>query len=111
MNNTIKEVDFISPCPVEDCKNEKKPIHWKHSNCGGYVKITDKGEIKCVKCGTSDLFVNWLFQCEKHSPKESSPQGIAHALSVMAQLSVKPEEQLFIALLISKVAQQFLKPK
>ena len=108
MNNTIEEVDFISPCPVQDCINEEKPIRWKHSNCGGYEKITNKGEIKCVKCGTSGLFIDWQFKCEKHSFKKSSAQGVAHALSIMAQLSVNPEEQLFIALLMTKVGQQFL---
>ena len=107
MNNTIKEVNFISPCPVQDCINEKKLIHCKHS-CGGYEKITDKGEIKCVKCGISNLFIDCLFQCENHSFKESSTQGVAHALNIIKQLSVKPEEQLFIALLITKVGQQFL---
>lgn len=107
--STIKDIDFISPCPVQDCINNTKAYHWTHANCGGYEKITNEGEIRCLRCGTSGLFVDWQFQCQKHSFKDASAQGIAHALSIMAQLAVNPEEQLFIALLMSKVGQQFLK--
>lgn len=107
--NTIYEIDFISPCPVEGCINKKKSYRWIHHNCGGYEKITNEGEIRCIRCGTSGLFVDWRFQCENHSFKYASAQGVAYALSVMAQLSVKPEEQAFIALLMAKVGVQFLK--
>ena len=107
--STISEVDFISPCPVQDCINKQKSYRWIHYNCGGYEKITNEGEIRCIRCGTSGLFVDWKFQCENHSFKEASAQGVAYALSVMAQLSVRPEEQAFIALLMAKVGIQFLK--
>ena len=107
--STIDEVDFISPCPVQDCINKSKSYRWVHSGCGGYEKITNEGAIRCVRCGTSGLFVDWKFRCENHSFKEASAQGVAYALSVMAQLSVRPEEQSFIALLMTKVGNQFLK--
>ena len=107
--STIDEVDFISPCPVQDCINKQKSYRWIHHNCGGYEKITNEGEIRCIRCGTSGLFVDWKFQCENHSFKKASEEGVAYALSVMAQLSVKPEEQAFIALLMAKVGIQFLK--
>jgi hypothetical protein len=107
--STISEVDFISPCPVQDCINKQKSYRWIHHNCGGYEKITNEGEIRCIRCGTSGLFVDWKFRCENHSFKQASAQGVAYALSVMAQLSVKPEEQAFIALLMAKVGIQFLK--
>ena len=105
----IYEIDFISPCPVQDCINKRKLYHWTHSNCGGYEKLTNEGKIRCVKCGMTFLFIDQKFQCENHSFKQASVQGAAYALSVMAQLSVKPEEQAFIALLMSKVGVQFLK--
>jgi hypothetical protein len=107
--STIDEVDFISPCPVQDCINKSKSYRWVHSDCGGYEKITNEGAIRCVRCGTSGLFVDWKFRCENHSFKEASAQGVAYALSVMAQLSVRLEEQAFIALLMAKVGMQFLK--
>ena len=107
--STIDEVDFISPCPVQDCINKQKSYRWIHHNCGGYEKITNEGEIRCIRCGTSGLFVDEQFKCENHSSKPVSAQGVAYALSVMAQLSVKPEEQAFIALLMAKVGIQFLK--
>ena len=105
--NTIYEIDFISPCPVEGCINKKKSYRWIHYNCGGYEKITNEGEIRCIRCGTSGLFVDWKFRCENHSFKQASAQGVAYALSVMAQLSVKPEELAFIYSLMAKVGGQF----
>ena len=129
--NTISEVDFIAPCPVQDCLNIGKVFRWIHYNCGGYFKITNEGEIRCIRCGTSGLFVDWKFQCENHSSncvayafndmgqkfqyvndsfKPASSQGVANAVSVMAQLSV-PEEQAFFALLLAKIANQFLNKK
>ena len=107
--NTITEIDFVAPCPVQECINKDKSIRWTHYKCGGYEKITNEGKIRCIRCGTSGLFVDWKFQCENHSFKESSAQGICYALSIMAQLSIKPEEQTFIALLMGKVGEQFLK--
>ena len=107
--STIDEVDFISPCPVQDCINKQKSYRWIHHNCGGYEKITNEGEIRCIRCGTSGLFVDWRFQCENHSFECSSVQGVAYALSIITQLSVKPEELAFIYSLMAKVGGQFNK--
>ena len=109
--NTIYEVDFIAPCPAQTCKHGRKAFRWKHHNCGGYEKITSEGKIRCTRCGTSGLFVDWNFECQNHSFKPASSQGIANALSVMTQLVVKPEEIGFIALLMVKIANQFLNKK
>ena len=109
--STIDEVDFISPCPVQDCINKQKSYRWIHHNCGGYEKITNEGEIRCIRCGTSGLFVDWNFECQNHSFKPASSQGIANAFSIMTQLVVKPEEQAFVALLMIKVGIQFLNKK
>ena len=107
--NTIYEIDFISPCPVQGCINKQKSYRWIHHNCGGYEKITNEGVIRCIRCGTSGLFVNWRFQCENHSFECSSVQGVAYALSIITQLSVKPEELAFIYSLMAKVGGQFNK--
>ena len=109
--STIYEVDFISPCPVQTCKNGSKAFRWVHHNCGGYEKITNVVKIRCTRCGTSGLFVDWNFECQNHSFKPASSQGIANAFSIMTQLVVKPEEQAFVALLMIKVGIQFLNKK
>ena len=48
----LSEVDFISPCPVEGCKNKETKIRWCHHNCGGYERITNQGKIYCLRCNT-----------------------------------------------------------
>ena len=103
----ISEIDFKSPCPVEECKNNSRVIRWTHQNCGGYEKITNQGTIQCLKCGTDGLFTDWRFNCGDHDFKEASAQGFCHALSIMAQLDTK--NQLFIVTLMGKVGEQFAK--
>ena len=103
----ISEIDFVSPCPVEGCKNNSTAYKWVHHNCGGYEKITNQGSIYCCKCGKRGLFTDWKFNCGAHDYKYASAQGLCHALSVMAQLDTN--NQLFIAMLMGKVGQQFAK--
>ena len=103
----ISEIDFVSPCPVEGCKNSDTCYRWRHHNCGGYEKITSQGIIYCQKCSTDGLFTDWKFNCGAHDFKYASAQGLCHALSVMAQLDTK--NQLFIAQLMGKVGEQFKK--
>ena len=101
----ISEIDFVSPCPVEECINNKTSHRWSHHNCGGHEKITNQGNIYCLRCGTNGLFTDWKFNCGAHDFKYASIQGLSHALSVMAQLDTK--NQLFIAMLMAKVGEQF----
>ena len=103
----ISEIDFVSPCPVEECKNKNTSYTWSHYNCGGHEKITNQGNIYCLKCGTNGLFTDWKFNCGAHDFKYASIQGLSHALSVMAQLDTK--NQLFIVSLMGKVGEQFEK--
>lgn len=103
----ISEIDFVSPCPVEECKNKNTSYKWSHYNCGGREKITNEGKIYCLKCGTDGLFTDWEFNCGAHDFKEASAQGFCHALSVMAQLDTK--NQMFIVSLMGKVGEQFEK--
>ena len=103
----ISEIDFVSPCPVEECKNKNTSYTWSHYNCGGHEKITNQGNIYCLKCGTNGLFTDWKFNCGDHDFKEASAQGFCHALSIMAQLDTK--NQLFITSLIIKVGNQWTK--
>ena len=101
----ISEIDFVSPCPVEECINNTTSHRWSHHNCGGLERITNQGKIYCLKCGTDGLFTDWEFNCGAHDFKEASAQGVCHALSIMAQLDTK--NQLFIVSLMGKVGEQF----
>ena len=103
----ISEIDFVSPCPVEECKNKNTSYTWSHYNCGGREKITNEGKIYCLKCGTDGLFTEWKFNCGAHDFKEPSAQGLCHALSIMAQLD--KNNQLFIVSLMVKVGEQYAK--
>ena len=101
----ISEIDFKSPCPVEECKNNSIVYKWTHHNCGGYEKITNQGIIYCCKCAKRGPLTGWRFKCDAHDFKYASAQGFCHAISVMAQLDTK--NQPFIAMLMVKVGEQF----
>ena len=101
----ISEIDFVSPCPVDECINKKTMYKWYHYNCGGYEKITNKGTIKCLRCGKDALFIDWRFNCGAHDFKQASSQGFSHALSILSQLDKK--NQKFIALLSKNVSEQY----
>ena len=101
----ISEIDFVSPCPVEECKNNETPIRWSHYNCGGHERITNKGTIYCLKCGTDGLFTDWLFNCGAHDFKYASNQGFLHSLIIMSRLVTK--DQRFINSLMKKAAEQW----
>ena len=102
----IDEIDFISPCPVDQCKNKNKMYRWLHNNCGGREKLNSEGHLRCLKCSKKGPFVDWLFDCGEHEYREVSAQGIAHALGVMAQIAVEESEQAFIATTTIKLMQQ-----
>lgn len=104
----ITEIDFEAPCPVEQCKNKDDVIKWKHAKCGGKSILTDEGELRCAKCSTKGLFIDWRFDCGAHDYREASLQGIAHSLSIMSQLSVSLEQQNFIAKTTQKIMAQYI---
>ena len=109
MAEELVEIDFISPCPVNKCKNQNKMYRWLHNNCGGREKLTSEGQIRCLSCKTIGPFVDWLFDCGEHDYEEVSAQGVAHALGIMAQIAVGPEEQLFIAQTTGKIMIDIVK--
>ena len=65
-NKTSTEIEFNAPCPVDGCSNKDRIIRWCHKNCGGKTWLTDKGELRCVKCGRIHLFIDWKFDCGAH---------------------------------------------
>jgi hypothetical protein len=80
-----KEIDFISPCPVDQCKNKNKIYRWTHNQCGGKLSLNNEGMLRCLKCGKKEELVDSRFNCGDHDYEECSAQGVAHALGVMAQ--------------------------
>ena len=109
VNNLIHEIDFISPCPVEQCVNKNEPITWVHVCGKGKMKLLDSGELRCTDCSTQGLFVDWRFNCGDHDYEKASYQGVGHALAIMSQLVGGEKEQLFIATVTRRVMGQFLK--
>ena len=101
----ISEIDYVTPCPVEGCKNNSTLIRWTHT-CGGYQKITNQGRIYCCKCNQGGLLIDHKFNCGAHDYKYASSQGLCRAVSVMAQLA--PNNQLFFAMLMKTVTEQYL---
>ena len=100
----ISEVDFVSPCPVEGCIN-RTPIRWRHSNCGGYEKLTNQGKIYCLKCGADWLITDQKFSCGEHDSRKASFKQVCHILSVMSLFDTKSQQ--FFSSLMPKVLEQF----
>ena len=90
----------------EEYKNKK--YRWKYNHCGGRLKLTDEGIIRCLYCGTKGNFIDWSFNCGNHYYKLSSVRGVAHALGVMAQLATGESEQKFVAKTARIIISQFL---
>ena len=45
-DNDLEEIEFIAPCPCQECYGQSKLYNWKHPECGGKLHLTIKGEIK-----------------------------------------------------------------
>lgn len=109
--NFITEIEFNAPCPVAECEKRDEVIKWHHKNCGGKTWLTSEGELRCVKCGKKHLFIDWKFDCGNHDAKYASQQGLAHSLTIMSQLSINDNEQMFIAKATEVIMKQFLEGK
>ena len=92
-----KEIDFIYPCPADQCKNKNKIYRWTHNQCGGRLKLNDEGMLRCLKCGKKEEFLDFRFDCGDHDYEDCSAQGLAHSLGFMDQISVEESEQAFCA--------------
>ena len=105
----LTEIDFISPCPVQDCVNKNKCYRWTHNKCGGRLKLNDKGILRCLNCRTQGLFVDWPFNCGDHNDKRCLARGFAHAFGIIPQLADGDEKkQLFIKEVTIIVMKQIL---
>jgi hypothetical protein len=78
----ITEVDFIAPCPVQDCINKNKWHKWLDDKCGGRLKLNDKGMLRCLNCGIQGPFVDWPFNYGERDDKKCSARGFAYYLDL-----------------------------
>ena len=106
-NGENQAVDWMSPCPVANCKNKHKYYRWTHQQCGGTLLLSIKGEFVCNKCMTKKLFKDWFFHCGAHKPEETSKQGTSEALESLSKLIVKKSKEKIISQLIKAVLNQF----
>ena len=56
-------------CPI--CYNggmcgRNERTYWKHTNCSGWLEISDQLDIRCDKCLNPSCILNWEFFCAKH---------------------------------------------
>ena len=77
----IDEIDFIFPCPVDECINSNKLYKWFHHSCGGTLKLSSKGTVRCCKCRAIRRFMDWPFNCGNHEfIRWYSCQGVVRAM-------------------------------
>ena len=108
MEEVITEIDFIAPCPVEQCKGRNKSYRWIHNSCKGRLKLNKEGMLRCLNCGTQGPFADWPFNCGDHDNKECSALGTSHSFAVLAQINRSTNQQHFIAQTVSKIMQYFI---
>ena len=107
MNKQIEYIDFISNCPFPNCKNNKKTIRWTHEYCGGRLKLSTEGCIRCLKCQEIKLFTNWDINCgNHHSISELHTQDCVEWLRTFANFAKSPEENRLIAKITMNIMMQ-----
>ena len=111
VNIEITEIDFITVCPVYDCRSNATEMYtWKHpsssSNCKGQLKVTDEGIIKCTQCANKWEINNWEFECPNHKGKQKpSAQGLCNAFGSKSRND--PSLGTFSAKCISAIMGKF----
>ena len=61
-------------CPVcysgGNC-SRKERTYWRHTNCSGWLQISDELDLRCDKCLNPSFIMNWEFFCAKHGKYSS----------------------------------------
>jgi len=61
-------------CPVcysgGNCSRNER-TYWRHSNCSGWLQISDELDLRCDKCLNPSFIMNWEFFCAKHGKYSS----------------------------------------
>lgn len=104
----FEEIEFIAPCPCDECKNLDNVFNWKHPQCGGDLHLTRRGEIKCIRCEKKMLFSKWMFDCGKHQEQNATIEGMQKCFRMITLNATFTKKQLFIAKVTSEVMKQFI---
>ena len=61
-------------CPVcysgGNCSRNER-TYWRHTNCSGWLQISDELDLRCDKCLNPSFIMNWEFYCAKHGKYSS----------------------------------------
>ena len=107
MEEQLTEIDFTSPCPVQECIHKDKIYKWTHNQCGGRLKLNNEGMLRCLKCGKKEKLIDFKFNCGDHNYNKCSKQGIAHSFSLMSQI-VGEREVMLLCVSITAIMKQFM---
>ena len=110
-DNELEEIEFVAPCPCQECHGKSQFYNWKHPNCGGKLQLTITGEIKCIRCEEKQKFIDWPFNCDKHENTKSSTEGMQHCFQGISLNANCEKKQEFIAKVTSIVINQFIDTK
>lgn len=107
MNFKVEYIDFISRCPFKNCKNNQKTIRWFHDNCGGRLKLSTEGFIKCLKCQEYKSFMEWNINCGyNHAIKDLDAPQVCEWLRTFGNYAKIKEHQNIIAKIVMNVMMQ-----
>ena len=108
MEEHLDKIDFIMPCPVQECVERNILFKWNHKKCGQLLSLDKDGKVRCDKCKTCSNIIDFKFSCDEHEDKEPSSIGFCRALTVLAQVAVDPSHQMLVAEVTGKVLKQFM---
>ena len=108
MEEQLTEIDFISPCPAQECIYKDKMYKWTHNQCGGRLKLDGEGMLRCLKCRIKEEFVDFRLNCGAHDYEDYSAQGVAHALAIMGRIAEEESRKKFVTRVSSAIMKQIL---
>lgn len=105
---TEEEEYFYSGCPVCTENGNINRSFWKHKYCGGLSKVNSKGDLWCENCpSTKRKFVDWLFECENHRPKEIDDEfKVRYIFGVIIDAKENKNNMTFWLNLLDNVTKQ-----
>jgi hypothetical protein len=81
------ETNLRVACPVPSCTG-KTPGYWYHNKDGcrnSFMKVSNRGNLRCSNCSTSGKIGYWLFICSDHggTPEYATSGAFKRALSIV----------------------------
>ena len=108
MNHNVEYIDFISNCPFPKCKNNRKTIRWTHQHCGGRLKLSTEGHIRCLKCKDIKPFIDWDINCGySHLITELPAQDCCAWLNTFTNFAKDGDEVKLVAKIVMSIMKQF----